>query len=51
MVRAVFHIPGHIQFDAQGPVLHITLRASQPYAWAVAHALASHDVSLILGQI
>lgn len=51
MVRDVFHIPGRVQLDAQGHILRITLRASQPFAWAIAHALASHDVSVILGQI
>ncbi len=51
MVRDVLHIPGQILLDAQGHVLQIALRASQPYAWAIAHALASQDVPLILGQI
>lgn len=51
MVRDLFHIPGQIQLDAQGHLLQITLRASQPFAWAIAHALASHDMSIILGQI
>jgi hypothetical protein len=51
IVRDLFHLPGHSQLDAQGHILQITLRASQPFAWAVAHALASHDVSIILGQI
>ncbi len=51
MVRDVYHIPAQIQLDAQGHILQITLRASQLYAWAVAHALSTHDVSLILGQI
>jgi hypothetical protein len=51
IVRDLFHIPGQIQLDAQGYVLQIALRAAQPYAWAVAQALATHDVPLILGQI
>ena len=51
IVRDLFHIPAQIALDAQGHVLQITLRASQPYAWAIAHALATHDVPLILGQI
>ncbi len=49
MVRDLFHIPGQIQLDAQGHILRITLRASQPFAWAVAHALASHNLPLIFG--
>jgi hypothetical protein len=51
IVRDLFHIPGHIQLDAQGHILQITFRASQPFAGTFAHALASHDLLLILGQI
>jgi hypothetical protein len=51
IVRDLFHIPGHIQLDAQGHILQITFRASQPFAETFAHALASHDLLLILGQI
>jgi hypothetical protein len=51
MIRDLFHIPGQILFDAQGYILQITLRASQPYAWAIAQAFNSHDLSLVLGQI
>lgn len=50
-VRDLFHIPGRIELDAQGHVLRITLRSSQPHAWAVAHALAGDDLSLILDEI
>jgi hypothetical protein len=50
-VRDLFSIPGLIELDAQGHVLQITLRSSQPHAWAIAHALAGDDLSLILGEI
>ncbi len=51
IVRDLFQIPGCIQLNAQGRILQISLRAAQPFAWAVAQALAAHDVPLILGQI
>jgi hypothetical protein len=51
IVRDLFHIPGHIQLDAQGHILQITFRAFQPFAGTFARALASHDLLLILGQI
>jgi hypothetical protein len=51
VVRDLFHIAGRIELDAQGHVLQITLRSSQPHAWAIAHALAGNDLSLILGEI
>jgi hypothetical protein len=55
MVRDVFHISGHLQLDAQGRVLDISLNRKHPSAWPVVQALSSHlardDLSLILGQI
>ncbi len=51
IVRDLFHIPGQIEFDAQGYVLQITLRSRQPNAASFAQALARDDLSLILGEI
>ena len=52
MVRDVFQIPGHIDLDAQGHLIHISLRASHPYAAAFVLGLAPpDDLSLILHQI
>jgi hypothetical protein len=55
MVRDVFHISGHLQLDAQGHVLEISLNRKHPLARPVAQALSSYlardDLSLILGQI
>jgi hypothetical protein len=50
IVRDLCQIPGCIQLNAQGHILQISLRAAQPFAWAVAQALAAHHVPLILGQ-
>src|SRR5260221_11214212 len=41
---------GVVEINTRLRVLQITLRASQPYGWAIAHSLAIHDVSLIWGQ-
>lgn len=55
MVRDVFHIPGHIQLDAQGFLLAIRLQSTHPYADAFASALSSlvslDDLSSNLHQI
>ena len=55
MVRDVFHIPGHIQLDAQGFLLAIRLQSTHPYANAFASALSSlislDDLSPNLHQI
>jgi hypothetical protein len=52
MVRDVFHIPGHIDLDAQGHLIQISLRATHPYAAAFTLGFASpDDLSLNLHQI
>jgi hypothetical protein len=51
MVRDMFHIPGHIELDAQGHVIQIALRAKQPGARVIAQALSCDNLSLILDEI
>jgi len=51
MVRDVFHIPGHVEFDAQGRVLSIVLNRKHPLAQTFAEALAEDDLLLILREI
>jgi len=50
-VRDVFQIPGGIQFDPMGNIQRITLNDRHPSAAALHRALASDELSLILGKI
>lgn len=41
MVRDVFHIPGHLELDAQGHLLQLSLHAQHPLATPFTQALSS----------
>lgn len=50
LIRDLLHVPGHIELDEQGHILQIVLSRQHPFASFVAQALASDDLSLILGE-